>query len=393
MERKDPKDMTVSELLRWVANGEADESGNVVVHRKLLSALSGKEYDDSTATEDARNIRAIADKIDAEIEAARCNRLADVVDSCIEMHGYPSRCEGERFDRWLERCFIQRPLDENGEPVRFGDRDIDWESLGEYRDQGIQWDVSAVDARGHILATTADPYKIVAVAKTGERGRVKRTAPEVLGADGLPVVAGETVWDTESGKELSVCAIANAAAGLIQCSDDTGYCEYYNARQLTHTPPVMAGDGKLLLNGEAVWLTDETAAHAGGFRTEGRNDDYSLRNIGGNDRLTVKAARALNLDPKCLMVDIENEDGEGGWCPASWLTHEEPDTQERIDADAMKLRFEYWGCGLANCEYCSVKIDGKKPKDWYGTDDCGQAKALDLLRRQRELDARKGGAE
>ena len=194
MERKDPKDMTVSELLRWVANGEADESGNVVVHRKLLSALSGKEYDDSTATEDARNIRAIADKIDAEIEAARCNRLADVVDSCIEMHGYPSRCEGERFDRWLERCFIQRPLDENGEPVRFGDRDIDWESLGEYRDQGIQWDVSAVDARGHILATTADPYKIVAVAKTGERGRVKRSAPEVLGADGLPVVAGETVW-------------------------------------------------------------------------------------------------------------------------------------------------------------------------------------------------------
>ena len=306
MERKDPKDMTVSELLRWVANGEADESGNVVVHRKLLSALSGKEYDDSTATEDARNIRAIADKIDAEIEAARCNRLADVVDSCIEMHGYPSRCEGERFDRWLERCFIQRPLDENGEPVRFGDRDIDWESLGEYRDQGIQWDVSAVDARGHILATTADPYKIVAVAKTGERGRVKRTAPEVLGADGLPVVAGETVYP-------------------------------------------ISGD----------WIGDP-------LEVASIDRDGSVR--------------------------VSLPEGKGWTCYlADRLTHTPPDTQERIDEDARKSTLEYWGCGDAGCGHCPAKIEGKIPRDRFDARNCEKAMLLDLLRRQRELDARKGG--
>ncbi len=308
MERKDPKDMTVSELLRWVANGEADESGNVVVHRKLLSALSGKEYDDSTATEDARNIRAIADKIDAEIEAARCNRLADVVDSCIEMHGYPSRCEGERFDRWLERCFIQRPLDENGEPVRFGDRDIDWESLGEYRDQGIQWDVSAVDARGHILATTADPYKIVAVAKTGERGRVKRTAPEVLGADGLPVVAGETVY-TETGLERVVAKVGTVAYDGMEGWDGTPW----------------------------------------------------------------------------VMLD------NGSWLHAADVTHTPPDTQERIDDDAQKSSHDYWGCAGVECVDCRRAIDGKKPYEYFDCLNCLIAKSLDLLRRQRELDARKGG--
>lgn len=117
MSSKDPKDVTAGELLRWAANGEPNKYGSDVVSSKLLSALSGKRFNESTFDEDRANILALADKIDAEIEAARGNHLADVVESCIEMHGYPSRREGERFDRWLERCFIQRPLDEKGEPV------------------------------------------------------------------------------------------------------------------------------------------------------------------------------------------------------------------------------------------------------------------------------------
>lgn len=302
MERKDPKDMTASELLRWAANGEPDKNGHYNAHSKLLSAIGGKSFADTTTREDSENIRALADKVDAEIAAARCNPLVDLVDSCIEMHGYPSRCEGERFDRWIERCFIQRPLDENDEPVQFGDDNIDWEDTDECQVSGVQWDATAVDASGRFLATAYD--KIVAVAKTDDNGRVKRPAPDVLGADGLPVVEGETVWDTESGRELSVCAIANADAGMIQCSDDTGDCEDYDARHLTHTPP---------------------------------------------------------------------------------------DTQERIDEDAVKCSVDYWGCFGMVCEECPAEIDGEKPWRRYKANNCGQAQMLDLLRRQRELDARKGG--
>lgn len=75
------------------------------------------------------------------------------------------------------------------------------------------------------------------------------------------------------------------------------------------------------------------------------------------------------------------------------LTHTPPDTQERIDADAL-LDFEgYWKCEDKLCGHCPSEIDGKNPHQRYGTNgDCEPAMHLDLLRRQRELDARKGGA-
>lgn len=303
MERKDPKDMTASELLRWAANGEPNEYGNTTTPHKLFTALCGKPYCNTSYDEDARSIRALADKIDAEIEAARDESFLSHVDSLISLCGYPIRRKGEEvFDEWIDRCFIPRHRYEDGETVQFGDRDIDWDDTDECRAPGVQWVATAVDCNGRLLATAYD--KIVAVAKTDEYGRVKRRVPEVPGADGLPIEEGETVWDTESGKELSVCAIANADAGMIQCSDDDGYCEDYDARHLTHTPP---------------------------------------------------------------------------------------DTQQRIDADALKSTASYWDCLGRSCVDCPAEIDDKRPWERCGASSCEQAQLLDLLRRQRELDARKGG--
>lgn len=73
---------------------------------------------------------------------------------------------------------------------------------------------------------------------------------------------------------------------------------------------------------------------------------------------------------------------------------ERPDTQERIDEDARKAFDEYWGCREGvfpelGCAECPAKIDGKSPAKYYDTVGCGFAKTLDLLRRQRELDARR----
>lgn len=79
------------------------------------------------------------------------------------------------------------------------------------------------------------------------------------------------------------------------------------------------------------------------------------------------------------------------------LTHTPPDTQERIDEDARKNSIRYWGCEDFSCDECPALIDGKKPVAFYELDlvrdSCSEAQKLDLLRRQRELDARKGGAE
>lgn len=64
-------------------------------------------------------------------------------------------------------------------------------------------------------------------------------------------------------------------------------------------------------------------------------------------------------------------------------THVIPDTQERIDEDAVKTPCDYWGqAAETSCTKCP-RDDGP-----YG---CFAAKCLDLLRRQRELDARPNG--
>ena len=309
MERKDPKDMTASELLRWAANGGPNEYGYAAASHKLFSALGGKRYSETTYDDDAQNLRALADQIDAEIEAARRDAVKESEGpirwfrSAIRRgECWPEPRNGEKFRRYLKRCFIQRPLDEKGEPVQFGNGDIDWEGLGEYRGLDMQWDASAVDARGHILATTADPYKIVAVAKTDELGRVKHRAPEVLGADGLPIKVGDVVYELSRDDALTVCEVN---------------VQYIHAKK----------------ESGAAW-----------------------------NNLTAK-----------------------------YLTHTPPDTQARIDADARKSFDEYWCCVGAGCDCCPSKIDGKKPKERFDTDRCSEAIVLDLLCRQRQLDARKGG--
>lgn len=71
--------------------------------------------------------------------------------------------------------------------------------------------------------------------------------------------------------------------------------------------------------------------------------------------------------------------------PDEDLTHKRPDSLERIEADARKNPYDYWGCGGASCLNCPAKKDGKEPRERYGAHSCNQAMKLDILRRQREV--------
>ena len=98
--------------------------------------------------------------------------------------------------------------------------------------------------------------------------------------------------------------------------------------------------------------------------------DLVLWNDGGSKRV------------KDIKVEVFLE-GSCGTC--SSVLKRSIDTPERIEADAMKMFNDYWGCGDAECHCCPVKVDGKKPYDRYGTDSCAKAQRLDLLHRQREV--------
>lgn len=92
-------------------------------------------------------------------------------------------------------------------------------------------------------------------------------------------------------------------------------------------------------------------------------------------RSTVKGGHGYHDDAYPLLL----------W-DVSELKRHQPDTLERIEADAKKAFTDYWGCGDAECENCPAVVDGKKPYERYlTTNGCLIAQKLDLLRRQREV--------
>lgn len=280
MTDKDPKDMTAAELLR-----EADSNPCSMCHLVMTG-------DESCATTGCTSwAYRLADKIDAELAQARRSGLERAAKSWAKANGWPDFRDGEDFGAWLDRCAFAKPIDDCGEPVRFGEHYGNME----------QWlySVSFCGRHAVLCGSAGEEMRV-------ERGeRVKRRVPEALGADGLPIKEDETVYDVETGEAYIV---------RLPC----------------------AGTGKTFFEG-------------GGYR-----------------------------DP-------------------AYLTHTPPDTQERIDADALKSCVKYWDCDDFSCGKCPALIDGKKPVEFYELDpihdSCHEAQKLDLLRRQRELDARKGGTE
>lgn len=292
MTDRDPKEMTASEQLRWAANGEPyngiDENIWTYPTGKIMAleeAVTGEWPSDNEI------FSIVADKIDAELAQARELSLRQGAELWAKANGWPDFRDGEDFGAWLDRCAFAKPIDDCGEPVRFGEHYGNME----------QWlySVSFCGRHAVLCGSAGEEMRV-------ERGeRVKRRVPEALGADGLPIKEDETVYDVETGEAYIV---------RLPC----------------------AGTGKTFFEG-------------GGYR-----------------------------DP-------------------AYLTHTPPDTQERIDADALKSCVKYWDCDDFSCGKCPALIDGKKPVEFYELDpihdSCHEAQKLDLLRRQRELDARKGGTE
>ena len=123
-------------------------------------------------------------------------------------------------------------------------------------------------------------------------------------------------------------------------------------------PEVVGADGKPIKVGETVYA-------AGYDRFEGPCEVTELK-VGG-------------------FATVRWNDNSSGAVMASRLTHECPDTLERIQQDAKKHYCEYWGCGDDHCANCHVLIDGKTPADHYKTRDCINAMMYDLLARQRKV--------
>lgn len=347
------EEMTASEILR--RNADDNWSAGVA---GIAMALDVEEYD-------GRVFELLANKIDAELDEVKKKAAHATEKPLSEVMAFYTGLYAkgaEPIGDWLERWFIPRPRFEDGEPVQ----DADLEEIGSLTTCYVYTDGSWV--------FNLDPYGDERNQKAwckqcGDRyDRVKCPAIEVLLGDGNPVSKGETVYVIESGIGRIVSAFGTKLCKGMDGWDGSPWVMFGNgswmhARDLTHERPVLGADGKLIVAGETVYRLSD------------------------GERLEVLLPHGSTPETRDLV------DCCGELELPSNLAHTPPDTQERIDADARKDQFEYWQCRERECDECPAEIEGMSPKKRYGCNDCCSAMMLDLLRRQRELDKRTGGAE
>lgn len=268
------EEMTASEILR--RNADDNWSAGVA---GIAMALDAAECN-------GRVFELLADKIDAELAEVR-KKAAHAIDKPLsEVTAFYTGLYAkgaEPIGDWLDRWFLPRPRYEDGEPLRF---DYCTDELS-----GVEKFIFLRSGGGCCQMQDADGN--ICNVYPGERVK-RRPTPEALGADGLPIKAAETVYDTETGEE-----------------------------HVVRLP--LAGTGKTFFEG-------------------------------------------------------------GGYLDPAYLTHTPPDTQQKIDEDAEKFHCVYFG-GYSACGTCPASTGELSKKS------CKQQQIFDLLRRQRELDARTGGAE
>lgn len=292
------------------------------------------------------------------------NLAADAARSLVDEH-----CELKEL-REAGRVMpggVSWPRYEDGEPVRMGDELDDGE-------------VAAVTLTGtRYELSDRDDCRL----DTGQHGaRVERPAPKAVGADGLEVKPGDTVWLAKGYREkagshgtrrdgyLMVAEYnligASALEGMTvyetlddSCVSLTARGSWCPASWLTHTAPCTDKDGAPIDEGDEVWTEDGCRWKVLGIKSGGHP-----------------------VQAKCVEGCHRGKRRDLKW---TWVSHERPDSWWRLREDVRKDYTAYWGCIGFCCDKCPALVDGKKPSERYDTAGCHTAEQLDLLARAERL--------
>ena len=305
----DNKESISAKLRRWADIGKHSFP--------FEAALREFEIEETSGWNDLRELlRRIADEVDAEkreiTERYARQSWMNPADAIAKLA--TGEIEWSELEEAIDHYYLPRPLFEDGEPAQFGD------SVNDDNDEARIVRELAYCEDGTIILLDHNPETI---CETRADIPVKRPQPEVLDADGVPIVVGDKVWILP-GKHCETFPLCGYKAGV-----------------------------------EYTVSENENAIH----KESGR-------------------------------ICITGRDCIYGYPRPEQVTHREPDTQERIDEDAIKAMEAYWGCMSSHCFDCPAKVDEKRPFERYETGKgltvtrCLVAQRLDLLRRQRELDGR-----
>ena len=269
------------------------------------------------------------------------------------------------FDFWLSG----RVMYELGFEEDMADRDeVERRLLARLMPDGMEW--PTVDGKPVDFVTGYEPslgvleavsiYSNGACEVMGHDGIIKDVkeihvvTPKVLDADGVEIRKVDTVWTIKDARKLEAIGLypeQDSCPVKVKEHKKGAYIfSGVEPSDLTHRAPGLAADGKPLEVGQTVY------------------------HIADGKEYTVE-----KLFKYGAMV---THDGiTGGRCRAEYLTHERPESWERLEDDAEKDPCGYFG-------FDGEEICGKCPASGK---NCEQTMALDLVRRARALAERERG--
>ena len=191
--------------------------------------------------------------------------------------------------------------------------------------------------------------------------RVKRPA-KVLDADGAEIQVGGTVWDVYTGERMIVERLKGTCGGYQTClvTLESGEQITCDGPRLTHRAPVLAADGKPLREGEKVYMLHGELC-----------DVFPCLGYHGGEELEVFSLHADHVEGGVGCRDTRRPRGTCYPQP-SQLTHERPDSWERLEEDAVKSVCDYFEAN--NCYECGNAEGG-----------CCKNMARDIVRRAKAL--------
>lgn len=230
-----------------------------------------------------------------EIISKLGHRVSDLTNENAELRrrAMPEGCEWPRY--------------ESGEPVCIGDDYGCW--CGKTH---VVESVTIMEGRSVLNRAQAHAFVVSDSGFTAHGKRVRR--PSVPGADGEPIVVGQTVYDVENGTEYEVCDVDLPGVTVeYWCSGIAAHGRIIPSL-LTHQLPVLDADGVLIKVGDTVYEVGENYPP---FVVDRLPEPGAYRSV----KVVYPSGAFTSLDPERL-------------------THTKPesiDTWERIEEDALNF--------------------------------------------------------
>ena len=251
--------------------------------------------------------------------------------------------------------------DADGNQIRIGDtvrciaNDDELESMGIYGfTKGIKAELEGkLTVTGMTKDERGTSWAFFSETTLAIRTEFLRADKRVLDADGVKIELGDDLYSVEGSLKFHVGHI-DRVNGKIATGAMFAIDKWADPSLYTHRAPVLAADGKPLREGETVWGTD------GGFYrvTSVHDGEVFARHVGG-----------------LFGAEVESAGGEGLYrLRADQLTHERPDSWERLEKDANKAVCLYFGVNTKACSECA-----------HNSWECSFDKDHDLVRRAKAL--------